>query len=136
MFYYTPASTRRLPRANIKHMLNPELIAKIKEMLNPWVLFGFAGQFVFFLRFVVQWWVSEKKKQSIVPVAFWYLSLVGTYMILIYSIKKQDIVFIAASCLNSLIYIRNLMLISKTKKKQKEESAQNAQAETTSQPQM
>lgn len=95
------------------------MIQQILDMfLNPWALFGFAAQFVFFMRFAVQWWVSEKKKQSVIPISFWYLSLVGTWMILIYSLKRMDIVFIMASLLNSLIYIRNLMLIFKNKKKQ------------------
>ena len=95
------------------------MIEKFFEIFNPWVLFGFAAQFVFFLRFAVQWWVSEKKKESVIPISFWYLSLVGTFMILIYSIQRKDIVFIAASCLNSLIYIRNLVLI---RNKAKEET--------------
>jgi lipid-A-disaccharide synthase-like uncharacterized protein len=95
------------------------MVNKLLELLNPWVLFGFAAQFVFFLRFAVQWWVSEKKKQSVIPVSFWYLSLVGTFMILIYSLRQKDIVFIAASLLNSLIYIRNLILIFNQKKKEK-----------------
>lgn len=103
--------------------MTQSLFQQIIEVLsNPWVLFGFAAQFVFFLRFAVQWWVSEKKKQSVIPVSFWYLSLIGTFMILIYSIQRQDIVFIAASCLNSLIYIRNLMLIFKKKDKEKSET--------------
>jgi len=93
------------------------MIEKVLDLLNPWVLFGFAAQFIFFLRFAVQWWVSEKKKQSVIPISFWYLSLVGTIMILIYAIQRKDIVFITASCLNSLIYIRNLMLIRKNKDK-------------------
>ncbi|MFH1295633.1 MAG: lipid-A-disaccharide synthase N-terminal domain-containing protein [bacterium] len=93
------------------------MIENIITLLNPWVVFGFMAQFVFFLRFAVQWWVSEKKKQSVIPVSFWYLSLVGTFMILIYSIQRKDIVFITASCLNSLIYIRNLILIRNTKNK-------------------
>ncbi|OGC45250.1 hypothetical protein A2V49_01460 [candidate division WWE3 bacterium RBG_19FT_COMBO_34_6] len=93
------------------------MVEKIMELLNPWVIFGFAAQFIFFLRFAVQWWVSEKKKESVIPVSFWYLSLVGTLMILVYSIKRQDIVFTTASCLNALIYIRNLMLINKKKAK-------------------
>lgn len=93
------------------------MIENILALLNPWVLFGFMAQFIFFLRFAVQWWVSEKKKQSVIPVSFWYLSLVGTVMILIYSIQRKDIVFITASCLNSLIYIRNLILIRNNKNK-------------------
>lgn len=96
------------------------MIDQILALLDLWVLFGFAAQFIFFLRFAVQWWVSEKKKQSVIPVSFWYLSLVGTLMILIYSIHRKDIVFIAASCLNSLIYIRNLMLIKNKKPKTQE----------------
>ncbi len=83
---------------------------------DPWIIFGFTAQFVFFLRFVVQWLVSEKRKESVIPLAFWYLSLVGTIMILIYSIRQKDVVFITASVLNSLIYIRNLILINSKKK--------------------
>lgn len=93
------------------------MLEQIKSLLNPWILFGFAAQFVFFLRFAYQWWVSEKKKESVIPVGFWYLSLVGTVMILIYSIHRKDIVFATASVLNALIYIRNLALISAKKKK-------------------
>ena len=96
------------------------MVEKILALLDLWVIFGFAAQFIFFLRFAVQWWVSEKKKQSVIPVSFWYLSLVGTLMILIYSVHRKDIVFIAASCLNSLIYIRNLMLIKNKKPKTQE----------------
>jgi len=88
----------------------------LEKFWDPWIIFGFAAQFVFFMRFVVQWWVSEKKKQSIIPVAFWYLSIVGSLMILVYSIRQGDIVFTTASVLNTMIYIRNLMLIHKKKK--------------------
>ncbi len=102
-----------------------QITAIIKPFLDPWIIFGFAAQFVFFLRFAVQWWVSEKKKESVIPVAFWYLSLVGTFMILIYSIKRQDIVFIAASVLNSMIYIRNLVLIYNKKKRSEQSSGEN-----------
>jgi len=96
----------------------------IKMILDPWVLFGFTAQFVFFLRFVVQWWVSEKKKQSVIPVAFWYLSIAGSLMILVYSIKQQDIVFTTASVLNTMIYLRNLALIDANKKAQAQTSTQ------------
>lgn len=78
--------------------------------LSSWILFGFLAQFVFFMRFVVQWYASEKKKMTVVPVTFWYLSLVGTVMILIYSIYRRDVVFIVASLLNFLLYLRNLQI--------------------------
>jgi lipid-A-disaccharide synthase-like uncharacterized protein len=90
-----------------------QIITLIKD---PWIIFGFAAQFVFFLRFVVQWLASEKRKESVIPLAFWYLSLGGTIMILIYSIRQKDIVFSTASVLNALIYIRNLILINSKKK--------------------
>ncbi len=92
--------------------MNIELL----KMLNPWILFGFAAQFVFFMRFIVQWFVSEKQKKSIIPDMFWYLSIIGTIMILIYSAYQKDIVFIAASSLNMLIYLRNIVLIKKQNK--------------------
>lgn len=91
----------------------------IKELSNPWILFGFLAQFIFFLRFVVQWLVSEREKKSVIPTGFWYLSIAGSLMILIYSIKRGDIVFITASILNTLIYIRNIILINKQDKKLK-----------------
>ena len=80
---------------------------------DPWVLFGFFAQFVFFLRFVVQWVASERKKQSIIPLAFWYLSIAGSMLILIYAIKRQDPVFIVGQGFALLIYIRNIMLLHK-----------------------
>lgn len=81
-----------------------------------WIIFGFIGQFIFGLRFIIQWIYSEIKKKSVIPFSFWYLSLFGTIMLLIYSIHKKDIVFIAGFSLNIIIYIRNLMLIYGNKK--------------------
>ncbi len=85
----------------------------MKITLDAWVVFGFLAQFVFFLRFAVQWWVSEKEKKSVVPMSFWYLSIVGSVMILIYAIKREDIVFITAQFLALFIYVRNIMLRKK-----------------------
>ena len=76
-----------------------------------WLAIGFAGQLVFTTRFIVQWIVSERHKRSVIPVAFWYLSLAGSLTLLSYAIHKRDPVFILGLSLNSLIYIRNLSLI-------------------------
>ena len=87
----------------------------INIKIDQWVVFGFTAQFIFFTRFVVQWYASEKAKRTVVPKEFWYLSLVGTLMILTYSIYRQDIVFIVASSLNFLLYLRNLQIYNKSK---------------------
>src|ERR1700679_1729037 len=82
----------------------------IAELLNPWIIFGFLGQFIFFMRFVVQWLRSEKKHAVVVPMSFWWLSIIGSIIILIYSIHIKDIVFSTAQVLSLFIYARNMML--------------------------
>ena len=85
---------------------------------NPlWFAVGLLGQMVFGARFVLQWIVSEYRKRSHVPVAFWYISLVGSLILLTYSVHRRDLIFILGLSLNTLIYIRNLHLIHKHSKK-------------------
>ena len=84
---------------------------------NPfWFAIGLTGQAVFGARFVLQWIVSEYKKRSHVPTAFWYISLVGSLVLLTYSVHRRDLIFMLGLSLNSLIYIRNLHLIHKHEK--------------------
>ena len=59
-----------------------------------WIVIGFAGQALFFGRFFVQWIASERRKQSVIPRAFWYLSLAGGSVLLVYAIHQRDPVFI------------------------------------------
>jgi lipid-A-disaccharide synthase-like uncharacterized protein len=75
-----------------------------------WFVVGFGGEFVFFLRFVVQWWASERAKRTIVPMMFWHLSLAGTGLVLAYAIYRIDPVFILAYSLNIFLYVRNMMI--------------------------
>jgi lipid-A-disaccharide synthase-like uncharacterized protein len=75
-----------------------------------WLIVGLVGEFVFFLRFVVQWLATERARRTVVPVSFWYLSLGGTFMVLAYALYKLDPVFILAYSLNVLIYVRNLVI--------------------------
>jgi len=83
--------------------------------INGWVLFGFLGQAIFAARFIIQWIVSEKKKESIVPLSFWYFSIAGGVVLLIYAIYKKDPVFVIGQASGLLVYARNLMLIMKKK---------------------
>ena len=83
----------------------------LEELQNPWVLFGFGAQFLFFLRFFVQWVASERRGKSYIPVVFWWFSLGGGSMLFVYACQRADPVFIAGQGLGCLIYIRNLVLI-------------------------
>jgi lipid-A-disaccharide synthase-like uncharacterized protein len=75
-----------------------------------WLGIGFLGQSLFFMRFFVQWIVSERRRKSIVPNAFWYFSIMGGVTLLAYAIYQRDIVFIVGQASGLLIYARNLML--------------------------
>jgi len=76
-----------------------------------WLAIGLAGQALFSARFLVQWLVSEKRRESVIPVAFWYLSLAGSAVLLSYAIYRRDPVFILGQSMGSVIYLRNLWLI-------------------------
>jgi len=78
---------------------------------SVWIVVGFVGQVIFGLRFVIQWIATERKKEVVIPVAFWYMSLAGTIILLTYAIYKVDPVFIAGFSLNMVIYLRNLYFI-------------------------
>lgn len=79
-----------------------------------WIGIGFLGQGVFFMRWVVQWIASEKHAESRVPIAFWYMSLIGGLITLAYAIYRKDPVFIAGQSVGAIVYLRNLMLIARS----------------------
>jgi lipid-A-disaccharide synthase-like uncharacterized protein len=81
-----------------------------------WVCFGFSAQLMFSGRFLVQWIASERARSSVMPVAFWWLSICGGLTLLAYAIYRQDPVFILGQSLGVFIYTRNLWLIYKTKR--------------------
>jgi lipid-A-disaccharide synthase-like uncharacterized protein len=77
------------------------------------------GQGFFSARFIVQWIMSEIKKQSIIPLGFWYFSLLGGVTLFAYALYKEDPVFIVGQGAGLLIYSRNLYLIRKRAKTDK-----------------
>jgi lipid-A-disaccharide synthase-like uncharacterized protein len=86
------------------------------SFLNPetwtaWTALGFLGQALFFSRFAVQWLASERRRQSHVPVAFWWLSLAGSLITLAYAIHRRDPVFVLGQAFGWTVYSRNLLLI-------------------------
>lgn len=80
------------------------------------LVLGFAGQALFFMRFFVQWIHSERHGRSLIPVAFWYFSLGGSALLLVYAILRRDIVFTVGQVTGFAIYIRNLLLISRERR--------------------
>ncbi len=77
---------------------------------SVWKCVGFAGTVIFFSRFLVQWYATEKRRQVVIPQAFWWLSLLGTLLLLAYSIHKRDSVFIISYAFAWIPYIRSLMI--------------------------
>jgi len=77
---------------------------------HVWKVVGWAGNGIFFSRFFVQWIATEKKKQVIVPISFWWLSLIGSLLLLLYGIHRRDSVFIFAYAFTWIPYIRNIVI--------------------------
>ena len=88
-------------------------------MEKIFIILGLAGQLMFSARFLVQWIASEKRKKSVVPISFWFLSLFGSFLLLIYAIYRKDIVFTLGQLFGFIVYIRNLLIIKNTEKIQK-----------------
>ena len=82
-----------------------------------WLIVGFAGQLFFTMRFVVQWIATERKRESVIPVMFWYLSILGSFLLLAYAVSRKDPVFILGQSFGSIVYFRNLYFIYKNKQK-------------------
>lgn len=88
-----------------------------------WVAIGFAGQTLFFARMALQWVVSEKKRQSVVPESFWWLSLFGGLALFTYFAWRQDIVGVFGQTTGIVIYARNIRLIHKHRRRQARDAA-------------
>ncbi len=84
--------------------------------IDGWVIFGLLGQLFFTMRFLVQWVVSERSGRSTVPVAFWYLSIMGGLVLLTYALLyRQDPVFTLGQSAGIFVYTRNLVLIRRAR---------------------
>ncbi len=80
-----------------------------------WVALGLGGQLLFTGRMLVQWLASEKSRRSVIPISFWWMSLIGSTMLLVYFIWRRDIVGIIGQATGWVIYIRNLVLIRRSR---------------------
>ena len=76
-----------------------------------WLLFGLVAQVLFGARFIVQWIASERAGRSVMPLAFWFFSMAGGLMTLVYGLVRREPVIIFGQAVAIVIYLRNLMLI-------------------------
>lgn len=91
----------------------------ITALGRPMAIVGLIGQACFFSRFLVQWIVSERQGKSTVPVLFWYLSIVGGSLVLVYAVWLKEPVFTLGQSVGLIVYVRNLWLIRKEKRRLK-----------------
>ncbi|WP_407153933.1 lipid-A-disaccharide synthase N-terminal domain-containing protein [Bradyrhizobium sp. STM 3557] len=89
-----------------------------------WLAFGLAAQLAFAARFLVQWIASERAGKSVVPMAFWFFSIAGGLLTLIYGLVKREPVIILGQLLSNIIYIRNVMLIIKSRQRESQTLSQ------------
>lgn len=131
----TEAELRRVVPAGVVDRLltaQPNLLFRVLNITGwgslVWILIGFGGQAAFSGRFIVQWFVSEKQRQSVVPEAFWWMSLIGGVGLFTYFAWRQDIVGVVGQSSGLVIYARNIRLIHKQRKRAARKSSAAAVA--------
>lgn len=92
------------------------LMHRLQGGVTLWTCVGLLGNALFSSRFFVQWYVSEKQGRSVIPVSFWYLSLVGSVITSIYAIHLGSVPYILGVLPPTFIYARNLILIARGEK--------------------
>lgn len=83
------------------------------DAIDQWLVIGLIGQGVFSARFLTQWIASERAGRSVVPVSFWWMSLVGSVLLFTYGLKRHEPILVIGQCTGLWIYGRNLYLIRK-----------------------
>ena len=82
-----------------------------QENIPLWLLiFGSAGQVLFTLRFIYQWFYSVHRRRSELPIGFWILSLLGSSIIVAYGVIRHDPVLILGQSVGFVAYVRNIMI--------------------------
>lgn len=107
---------------NVGDYLYDVFIAKF----DLWLVFGIVAQMLFAARFLVQWIASEKAGKSVMPIAFWFFSMAGGLLTLVYGLVKREPVIILGQALSIFIYLRNLQLIVREARRARADRRQGA----------
>jgi lipid-A-disaccharide synthase-like uncharacterized protein len=87
----------------------------LEQIPFGWLVLGLVGQGMFSTRFLIQWIASERRKQSVVPIAFWWFSLAGGLCLLSYATFRADPIFILGQSAGMIVYLRNLVLLRRNR---------------------
>jgi lipid-A-disaccharide synthase-like uncharacterized protein len=99
-----------------------EALPEIKETRywglewSPVSIIGFLGTGMFALRFAIQWIASERKKESVIPLSFWFVSIAGAFFSLVYFLFRRDPVGTLGNLFNAAVYLRNIQLMKQKAK--------------------
>lgn len=141
LLYRDGTKSEAFSEAECKRVLGEEVFRRVTEartnwafrLLNitswaglVWVAIGFGGQIAFSGRMLLQWFVSEREKRSVVPSAFWWMSLIGGVMLFAYFVWRQDVVGVLGQSSGLVIYGRNIRLIHKRRKRDARAAARDA----------
>ncbi len=99
--------------------MNADLAQKLSQYFHDvfithfdaWVVLGFVAQGMFTARFLVQWIATERARASVIPISFWFFSVAGGFLLLVYALYRRDPVFIAGQAFGLVVYLRNLYFI-------------------------
>ena len=101
---------------DLSHAVGAYLADVFVNKLDWWVLLGFLAQGLFTMRLLVQWITSERAGHSVIPVGFWYFSIAGGLLLLVYALYRKDPVFIAGQAFGVFVYLRNLYFVLRDRK--------------------
>ena len=87
------------------------IVEWLSQQWSLWKVVGYAGNAAFFSRFMIQWIASERAGHSVIPTAFWFLSIGGGLLLLVYALYRKDAVFIAGQAFGTFVYLRNLYFV-------------------------
>jgi lipid-A-disaccharide synthase-like uncharacterized protein len=96
---------------DVAHAVGAYLVDVFYTRLDWWIVLGFLAQFLFTMRFLVQWIASERAGHSVIPLAFWIFSIFGGLLLLVYALYRKDAVFIAGQAFGVFVYLRNLYFV-------------------------
>jgi lipid-A-disaccharide synthase-like uncharacterized protein len=104
---------------DLSHALGSYFYDVFVTRLDWWLALGFLAQGLFTARFLVQWIASERAGKSVMPIAFWFFSIGGGLLLLVYALYRRDPVFIAGQAFGVFVYARNLHFELRDRRKEK-----------------